>query len=164
MAKRISNNPMAPNFALLCRNSAGSGKAWESQIKEYDNMVKYARFVYEKKIEDDTPVDQAGVELDEELQEYIHNNTITANDIEISDKPYSEGQLVTVWPLWVLNKDDILESAERLGLQIKDEDMKGITDAMHLRIANAIGDAWGEALDEEVELVVNNRIAQEAMK
>ncbi len=57
-------------------------------IKEYDNMVKYARFVYEKKIEDDTPVDQAAAELDEELQDYIHNNTVTASDIEISDKPY----------------------------------------------------------------------------
>ena len=51
-------------------------------------MVKYARFVYEKKIEDDTPVDQAAAELDEELQDYIHNNTVTASDIEISDKPY----------------------------------------------------------------------------
>ncbi len=53
-------------------------------------MVKYARFVYEKKIEDNTPVDQASAELDEELQEYIHNNTVLASDIEISDKPYLE--------------------------------------------------------------------------
>lgn len=51
-------------------------------------MVKYARFVYEIKIDDDTPIDHAAGELDEELQEYIHNNTVLASDIEISDKPY----------------------------------------------------------------------------
>jgi len=51
-------------------------------------MVKYARFVYEKKIEDNKPVDQPAAELDEELQEYINNNTVPASDIEISDKPY----------------------------------------------------------------------------
>lgn len=36
-------------------------------------MVKYARFVYEKKIVDNTP--EAVAESDEKLQVYIHNTT-----------------------------------------------------------------------------------------
>jgi hypothetical protein len=79
---------MMPDFALCA-------KIWRVQVsvgnqnQGVDSMVKYARFVYEKKIEDDTHVDQAAAELDEELQEYILNNTVLASDIEISDKPYS---------------------------------------------------------------------------
>lgn len=63
-------------------------------------------------------------------------------------------------PMWVLNKNDIIESAERISAQISDVDLNKIAERMALRIANIVGDDWGEALDEEVEFVVNNRLSK----
>jgi hypothetical protein len=51
-------------------------------------MVKYARFVYEIEIDDNTIEELAAVKVNEALQEYISNNTVMATDIEISDTPY----------------------------------------------------------------------------
>ncbi len=89
----------------------------------------------------------------------------TPEEVEIARKRFREwpNHQVTC-PLWVLDRDDIIESATCLGLHMEEDDFDEVIKRMRARIADTIGDAWDETLDEEVEFVVNNRIAKEVMK
>lgn len=70
----------------------------------------------------------------------------------------------TAYPLCTLDKGDITESAANLGLRIEECDFEEIIKRLCLRISDTFGDVWGDVIDEEVEFVVNNRIAKEVIK
>ena len=89
----------------------------------------------------------------------------TPEEVAIARRRFKEWPNHTViHPLWTLDKDDIRESAARLGIQIEESDFEQVVKSMRARIADTIGDAWDETLDEEVEFVVNNRIAKKGGK
>ncbi len=93
------------------------------------------------------------------------NLLFTPEEIETARKRFREWPNHSIiYPMWILDRDDIIESAKRLGVQIEENDFNEIIKAMRARIADTIGDAWNETLDEGVEFVVNNRIVKEAIK
>ncbi len=79
------------------------------------------------------------------------NLLFTPEEIETSRKRFMEWPNHSIiYPMWILDRDDIIESAKRLGVQIEENDFNEIIKAMRARIADTIGDAWDEVLDQEV--------------
>lgn len=100
---------------------------------------------------------------DEELYAVagLGNLLFTPEEIDAARKRFREWPDHTVvYPLWTLDKEEIRESAARLGIQIEENDFGEVIKNMRTRIADTFGDAWDEMLDQEVEFAVNNRIAE----
>lgn len=79
------------------------------------------------------------------------NLLFTPEEVEAARKRFREWPNHSIiYPMWILDRDDINESAKRLGAQVEEDDFNEIIKAMRARIADTIGDAWDEVLDQEV--------------
>jgi len=79
------------------------------------------------------------------------NLLFTPEEVETARRRFREWPNHSIiYPMWILDRDDIIESAKRLGVQIEEADFNEIVKAMRARIADTIGDAWDEILDQEV--------------
>jgi hypothetical protein len=89
----------------------------------------------------------------------------TPDEVDTARKRFREwpDHLVT-YPLWVLDRKEITDSAARLGLSLNDVDYNDIVESITTRVTDIFDDGWEETVDEEVEFVVNNRIAKEVIK